>query len=74
MFAFLPPGLAPWEIIALSAICAVSALSIATVIGVSVAYFATRAPRGSAQAAAAHAPPQPIGTTPPAAVMARAAG
>jgi hypothetical protein len=76
MFAFLPPGLASWELVAFSALCAASALTIATAIGVSVAYFATRAPRASRQSAAAHAPqpqPQPAGAIPSAA-MARAAG
>lgn len=47
MFAFLPTGLAPWEVVAFSAVCALSALGVAITAGVTVAYLATRAPRAA---------------------------
>jgi hypothetical protein len=77
MFAFPLPGLAPWELVAFSALCAASALTTATAIGVGVAYLATRAPRVSRQSAPVRAPQpqaQPGGPTLPAPSLARAAG
>ena len=60
MFAFLPTGLAPWEVVAFSGLCAVSALSIAITVGATVAYFATRPPRAARHPAPARATqPQP---------------
>jgi hypothetical protein len=67
MLAFLPTGLAPWEIVAFSALCAISALSIATAIGATVAYLATRPPRAvrqSAPARVAQPRPQPASVIP----------
>jgi hypothetical protein len=64
MFAFVPTGLAPWEVVAFSALCALSVLCIATAVGATVGYFATRAPRAVRQSAPARVvqtQPQPTG-------------
>ena len=75
MLAFLPTGLAPWEVVALSGLCAISALSIASAVGATVGYFATRAPRAVRQSAPTRAPyPQPVNAAPPAPALARTAG
>jgi hypothetical protein len=77
MFAFVPTSLATWEVIALSALCAVSALTIAIALGAMVAYLGTRAPKAVRQAAPARvAPsqPQPTGAIPPAPAIARSIG
>jgi hypothetical protein len=55
MFAFVPTGLAPWEVVAFSALCALSALTIALGIGATVAYFGTHVPRAARQSTPARA-------------------
>jgi hypothetical protein len=67
MFAFVPAGLASWELIAFSGLLALSALGIATVIGVTVAYLAMREPRAvrhATPARVAQARPQSAGKLP----------
>ena len=63
MFAFVLTDLAPWEVVAFSGLCALSALTIATVIGVTVAYLATGVPGAARRSAPARvAQPQPQAT------------
>jgi hypothetical protein len=78
MFAFLPPGLTPLEVVAASGLCALTALSIAITISCTVAFLATR-PRAVRQPAAApvrkpEPRPQPAGVLPPVVAMGRVAG
>lgn len=47
MLAFVPAGLAPWEVVAFSALCAWTALAVAGAIGATVAYLVTRQPRAT---------------------------
>jgi len=77
MFAFTLTGLAPWEVVAFSALCAVSALSVATSVAMTVAYLATRAPRAARHPVPTRAPKaqsQLTGPTPPVVAMGHAAG
>lgn len=75
MFAFMPTGLAPLEVVTVSALCAVTALSVATSIAVTVAYLATRPRQAVRHAAPAHAPQaRPIETFPPVVAVQPAAG
>lgn len=76
MFAFMPTGLAPWEVVAFSGLCAVTALGVAISVGTTVAYLATRprAVRHPATARAAAPGPQPTGAIPPVVALGRAAG
>ncbi len=65
----IPAGLEHWEIIALSAICSITFLSIASTIGVTLAYFIFREPAAApsvSPAAAPHATATPAPTRGPA--------
>jgi hypothetical protein len=73
MFAFLPTNLSPWEVVAFSGICAVTALSVAVSVGAVVGYVLTREPR-VAPARAPQPQPQPTEAIPPIPAVARAIG
>lgn len=53
MTTLMPVGLEMYELVLISAICAVTALSVFSTIAVSVAYLATREPSAAPAAAAA---------------------
>jgi hypothetical protein len=59
MFADMFTGLAPWEIVALSAICAWAALGIAFTVATILAYVLTRQPQVVSQPAPRAVQPQP---------------
>lgn len=59
----MPVGLEMWELVAISAMCSVTALSVFSTIAVTIAYFATREP--SAPPVAAPAPVAPNFTPAP---------
>jgi hypothetical protein len=65
---YSPAGLEGWEIVAASGLCAAGFLCVATLIGVTIAYFTTREPSTVRETAKAHpAPAQSVFGTPVAA-------
>lgn len=66
MYEFLPKNISPLEVVAFSALCAMIGLSIASSIGATVAYFATRPARApqAIQARVVQPQVQPTATPP----------
>lgn len=52
----MPVGLEMWELVTISAMCSLTALSVFSTIAVSIAYLATREPRPAAAPAPAANP------------------
>lgn len=75
MFPFEPTTLTPLEVVAFSALCAVTVLSVGVSVAATLIYLSMRVPGVARQPVAARTPePLPTGPIPPVVAMARAAG